>query len=178
MASFAGAPGDRRGRINLDSMPSFRTGSSSDLQHTSSGTPSTVVPSSASRIWREQKKRDGVSLTDEELEDDDDNSDLGMPLGSTTPTLTSGAVGGVPLGIAAGNGRPFENGAPWARDRERAFLDTLKSPVVQEGFRATPTQATAPSSAHRAQQDYETDEEEDYGQPVVRFITLFPPNPC
>jgi len=74
----------------------------------------------------------------------------------------------VPLGITAGNGRPFENGAPWARDRERAFLDTLKSPMAQEGFRATPTQATAPSSAHRAQQDYETDEEEDYGQPVTR----------
>jgi len=89
-------------------------------------------------------------------------------LGSATPTLTSGAAGGVHLGMAAGTGRPaFGTGARWARDRERAFLNTLKSPMVQEGFEATPTQSMGPSRSTNLQ-EYETDEEEDYGQPVTR----------
>jgi len=136
------------------------------MQRSSADTTSTVVPGSGSRVWKGQQKGEGVFLSDDEFDDDDDDSDLGMPLGSTTPTLTSAAAGGAHLGMPAG--RPaFGSGARWARDRERAFLNTLKSPMAQEGFEATPTQAKGPNNETNVQ-EYETDEEEDYGQPVTR----------
>lgn len=183
MSSFAGAPGDRRGRINLNPAPPL-LGSTPIFDRSSVNTVSTVVPPArrpsygqAGSNWAVPRTHD-VFLSDEEDDDDDDDSDLGVPLGSTTPTLTSGNnVPGTNTGLGLGLGGLgyAGEGARWGPDRERAFLDTLRSPLVQEGFEASPAASAAGRSRSAAHvHEYETDDEEDYGQPVVRTILLMP----
>jgi len=132
-AGVSGAPGDRRGRVDFS--PSSRR----DLRSPPPNYAESDVPTSQ---WV-RHGRTHVSNSD-----DDDDSDLGVPLGSATPTLT--------------NARGYGNTPRWHRSSHEPYSS---SPETADNHyqRRNPRLDTDAQGLRRG---YESDDEEDYGQVV------------
>ncbi len=139
-AGVSGAPGDRRGRVDFS--PSSRR----DLR----SPPPNYAESSQGDVPTSQWMRHG--RTHVSNSDDDDDSDLGVPLGSATPTLTSA--------------RGYGNTPRWHRSSHEPYSsspETADNHYQQRNPRLD-------TDAQGLRRGYESDDEEDYGQVVVSIF--------
>jgi len=137
----SGAPGDRRGRVDFS--PSSRR----DLRDP----PPNHAESSQGDVRGSQRMRHGRTRASNS---DDDDSDLGVPLGSTTPTLTSA--------------RGYGNAPRRYRSLQEPYSsspETAENDYQQRNLRLG-------TDVRGLRRGYESDDEEDYGQVVVSFLTL------
>lgn len=178
MASLAaGVPGDRRGRIvKLDTpgaeawrrQPAFQDsdeegedeyqGESADYPETEDDPNSPIEQRRRRRHPEYPDELVANAGYEEEGDDDmdaDDDSDLGQPLGSRTPTLTT----------------PSGRGRPQMQMSGGTVIGGVEFPTPPSHSHAQRQQWSRPS--RRGQED-EDEDEEDYGQPVERTINTSP----
>lgn len=171
MSGFAGPPRDRRGRINVDIDRNFHR------RHAQTSSAGDIFDSDIDPSAGEEVEGD-----EEDFDDDDDESDLGVPIEGTTPTVVAGGTAGGSFGSGFGVFGGVRNGTGgfgvgWEREKQKEFLESLRSPNLMGAETPGPSRGFAAEQAGGAgsesyDEDEDDDEDEDYGNYAVSPISF------